>query len=66
MPGYTNISKPTSSTYTLVTGEGRRIYDDAGVTFDDADTFYDGYNPNAYTNLSKPTSSVYTNIAKPV
>ena len=58
---YTNIAKPTDSTYTKVAKDsidvpvyGTAIYgvNKYGVQ-------------NAYTGISKPTGSSYTNIAKP-
>lgn len=62
---YTNIPKPTDSSYTLVTLEGQYIWDDAGVSWSDPAVYWDGNNVAAYTNIAKPTSSTYTLIAKP-
>ena len=62
---YTNVSKPTSSVYTVVNTQGKEQYDQASLTYDDSSIFFDGVNASAYTNVVKPTSSVYTNISKP-
>jgi hypothetical protein len=62
---YTYISKPTSSVYTTINQGGREQYDQASLTYDDSNTYYDGYDPNSYTNIVKPTNSVYTMISKP-
>lgn len=62
---WTNVSKPTSSTYTTIRPEGKGIYDDPDFTYDDSTQFYDGRDPNLYTDIAKPTSSVYTKINKP-
>lgn len=63
---YTNIPKPTGTTYTNVDVQGKHSYDDAELIYDDSNTFYDGINPNMYTNIAKPSSTSYTNIPKPV
>lgn len=65
MDPYTYVAKPVSSTYTFVNFEGKEMYDQFDLTYDDSGTFYDGYNPNAYTYVAKPTNSVYTYVAKP-
>lgn len=62
---YTNIAKPTGSSYTNLNPLGKEGFDDASVSFDSADTFFDGGNGTAWTNVSKPTGSSYTNILKP-
>jgi hypothetical protein len=62
---YTNVPKPTSSVYTNINPVGKEQYDDANITYDSADTFYDGVNQAAYTNIAKPIGSVYTKISKP-
>jgi len=65
MPGYTNVAKPTGANYTNVNSSGKESFDDAGVSFDSATTFFDGVNNAVYTNVSKPTGAAYTSIAKP-
>lgn len=65
MPGYTNVSKPTGTTYTNVNPTGKQVYDDANTTYDASTTNYDGAESGVWTNISKPTGSVYTAVAKP-
>lgn len=65
MTVYTNISKPSGTSYTNTNSIGREQYDQASLTYDDASIFYDGNNPSLYTNVTKPTGTSYTNIAKP-
>lgn len=66
MATYTNVPKPTNATYTNVNvAGGREMFDDAGVLFDDPNTFFDGTNNAAWTNVSKPTGSAYTSVSKP-
>ena len=62
---WTAVTKPTSSVYTNVNPIGKEQYDQASLTYDDANVFYDGVNQTAYTNVAKPTSSVWTAVAKP-
>lgn len=62
---YTYIPKPTSSTYTFINFQGKEMYDQSEIIYDDPNTFYDGSNPNAYTYIPKPTNSVYAYIPKP-
>ena len=63
---YTYVGKPTGTPYSTVNPQGKETYDQATITFDDPNVFYDGVNEAAYTNVSKPTSSVYTIVAKPI
>ena len=62
---WTNVAKPTGTTYTPVNPIGKEQYDQSDIEYDDADIFYDGENPNQYTKVAKPTSSVWTKISKP-
>jgi len=62
---YTNITKPSNTTYTNKNTIGKQQYDQSDITYDDANVFYDGINESLYTNISKPSSTTYTNIAKP-
>ena len=64
-PAYTNIAKPTDSTYVGIRSAGRQTYDEPFISYDDSSVYYDSIDENAYTNLSKPTGSSYTNINKP-
>lgn len=62
MPGYTNIPKPTGSSYINVNSSGKESFDDDGVTFDSANTFFDGINNAVWSNLNKPNFSNPTTI----
>lgn len=62
---YTRINKPTDATYTSVNEEGKQVYDQYDVKYDESTVYYDGVNPNAYTSVSRPNDSTYTTIAKP-
>jgi len=62
---YTKVAKPTGSGYTNANIEDKTQYDDAEITFDQSNIFYDGINESAYTKTAKPTGSVYTLVAKP-
>lgn len=61
---YVNISKPTSSVYTGLYVEGKQIYDQVDIEYDQSNVAYDSISDD-YTNLAKPTGSIYTAIAKP-
>lgn len=54
MANWTNIAKPTDSTYTRINPVGKEQYDQASLTYNDTNVFYDGVNLTAYTNLAKP------------
>ena len=54
MAVYTNIPKPTGTSYTNINLVGRTLYDESTIAYDDSSTFYDGINQNLYTNISKP------------
>lgn len=61
---YTKISKPSAQAYTKVT-HGFIPYDEPSLSYDDANTLYDGINPNMYTKIAKPSAQSYTKIPKP-
>lgn len=63
---YSYVAKPTSSTYSYSNPQGRQMYDQVDITYDDVRVFYDSVNESAYTSVSKPTGSVYTLVPKPV
>jgi len=63
---WTKIDKPTSSVITTVNPQGKETYDQNSLTYDDANTFYDGTNPNQWSTLAKPVSSTWTKVSKPV
>lgn len=62
---WTNVPKPTGTSYTNVNDQGRHQYDDYAVMYDDI-IFYDGVDQSMWTNVSKPVSSLWTNVPKPV
>ncbi len=67
MTNYTVISKPIGTSYTNInTVWGKEQYDQSDLTYDDANTFYDGTNAMQYTLVSKPVGTPYTIIAKPI
>ena len=51
---YTKIPKPTTLAYTNINVQGKEQYDQAALTYDDANTFYDGVNTAAWTGIAKP------------
>lgn len=65
MTTYTNINKPSGTSYANVNSTGREQYDQADITYDDASVFYDGTNDNLWTDLNKPSGTSWINIAKP-
>ena len=60
---WTNISKPTGTTYTNVNPVGKEQYDQPNLTYNDTSTFYDGVNQLAWTNLAKPVTPTWATIA---
>ncbi len=65
MTTYTNITKPSGTSYTSQNSIGKEQYDQSTLTYDDISTYYDGINMNQYTNVTKPSGTSYTNVAKP-
>jgi hypothetical protein len=63
---YTNITKPSGTSYTNTNTIGKQQYDQNDLQYDDSNTFYDGVNQSQYTTITKPTGTIYTNIAKPI
>ena len=59
MTTYTNISKPSGTSYTNFNAVGKQQYDDSNLTYDDVNVFYDGYNLSQYTNILKPNAGSY-------
>lgn len=52
---YTNVAKPTSTTYTkVIDTQGLEIYDQIDVSYDDISVYYDGVNQSQYINIAKP------------
>jgi hypothetical protein len=62
---WTNVSKPSTLAWTNINPIGKEQYDQADLTYDDVDVFYDGVNPSAWSNIAKPVSSTWTKINKP-
>lgn len=65
MTVYTNITKPSGTSYSNTNTVGKEQYDQSTLIYDDAGVFYDGINQNQYTNFTKPSGTSYTNINKP-
>jgi len=65
MTTYTNITKPSGTSYSNQNTVGKEQFDDANVLFDDPVVFYDGVNQSQYSNITKPSGTSYTNINKP-
>ncbi len=63
---YTYLAKPTGANYTNINAQGKEQYNQASLTYDDVNTFYDGVDQNAYIKIAKPTGTPYTNIPKPI
>lgn len=59
---YTNITKPTGTSYTNLNGIGKYQYDQADIAYDDSAIFYDGYGNSLYTNIAKPIDGDFTTI----
>ena len=55
---WTSISKPGAQTYTTVNPMGKETYDQTSLTYDSADTYYDGVNPLQWTDVAKPSPFV--------
>ncbi len=51
---WTNISKPTGANYTNLNTQGKEQYDQANLTYDDPNTFYDGVDYTSWTDIAKP------------
>lgn len=62
---YVKIAKPTGTTYTNLNPQGKEQYDQASLTYDDPNTYYDGTIMGQYTKIAKPSGTTYTNIPKP-
>lgn len=65
MTTYTNINKPSGTSYTNQNSTGKEQYDQSTISYDDSNVFYDGINASQYTNVTKPTGTSYTKITKP-
>ncbi len=65
MTTYTNIAKPSNTSYTNENAIGKQQYNQSDITYDSTTIYYDGVNNSLYTNINKPSATTYTNIAKP-
>ena len=65
MTTYTNITKPSGTSYTNQNSIGKEQYDQSTIEYDDSGVFYDGTNEALYTSVAKPSGTTYTNISKP-
>lgn len=61
---YTNIPKPTDSTYTKVRN-GYPLYDDNVTNYDDISVFYDGDSTGSYIGISKPGYLIWSQATFP-
>lgn len=65
MTTYTNVTKPSGTSYDNQNTVGKQQYDQSSIQYDDANVFYDGVDEAMYTSVVKPSGTVYTNISKP-
>lgn len=65
MTTYTDITKPSGTSYTNLNPVGKEQYDQPSIAYDDSTIFYDGTNQSQWTDLNKPSGTSWTNIAKP-
>ena len=52
---WTNVSKPTTPTWTNTTAQGKTQYDQSDVEFNDSNIYYDTVNYLAYTRVENPS-----------
>ncbi len=52
---WVNITKPSTDNWVNTNPVGKEQYDQADLTYDSANTFYDGVNPSAWTDINKPS-----------
>lgn len=60
------VSKPGAQAYTTVNPMGKEQYDQADISYDDVNVFYDGINQNQWTDVSKPSTNNWQAVAKPI
>lgn len=54
---WTLLAKPGAQNWTDSHPQGKERYDESTITYDSADTYYDGFNPNQWTDIPKPVGS---------
>ena len=54
---FIKISKPTTRSWANTNPSGRTQYDQSDITYDDANTFWDGIDPNFWNKVTKPTNN---------
>ncbi len=52
---WTTLPKPTGTPYSNVNPAGKEQYDQASITYDDPNVFYDGGDPSSWTDILKPS-----------
>lgn len=62
---WTDVPKPTGTTYTNINPLSKTEYDQSSVEYDQANIFYDGGDPALWSDITKPGAQVWTNISKP-
>ncbi len=62
---WTNVAKPTASAWTTVNPMGKEQYDQGSITYDDANTYYDGVNPTQWGGVAKPSTLAWVSVVKP-
>lgn len=61
---WTTVAKPTGTPYTAVSPQGKEMFDDPNVLYDDSTIFFDGVNTTAWGNILKPTGNTVISILK--
>lgn len=62
---WSNVTKPTNTSWTNTNPGGRTQYDQSDITYDSSSMFYDGIDYNAWTDVNKPNASSWTKVSKP-
>ncbi len=62
---WTKITKATGTVYTRATNvQGKQIYDEPSLTYDNSTALYDSINDAAWTKITKAAATVWTKITK--
>jgi len=62
---WTSVAKPTTPSWLGVYVPGKQSYDDPSLSYDQSDTYYDGYSPMLWNTVAKPTTPSWVSVAKP-